>query len=424
MDLRLAGETSFLRRKFWSGRLLKTKYNFFSIYSGLVPPTSSTGLPQQPPAVASAGSHHGIGHQFVHPHFPIQPQQEHHQQPMQRQLGQSHLMRGGPSASGGGLLMLPPGGGGMPTSRSAVLLKERDKQAEKRRKAEEERQQVAKANQEFYTSSGLFERPKKISVPEHDQVAQVLGRFDNAQRIINSHSSCIGVDYAPPTPAPVQHIIGEEDEITASSTASNSSTATMMTPASALYGGHQNHHHAAASRRPPNQPSMPRPPSNQRLPENINQIYPPRPQQPSGHHNHHQPLPRRPTSMGPPMSNKDSAAASARLKDVSKTLPRLNLDNMTSNSSNISLEDIDSPSLQKIFSEMKNPLMGSNLISETSMMPPPLSAIITPRVTNHEGNNARSVPKYFVTPTVSPPPSPIKPMKASPMVKNLFRQQQ
>ena len=41
---------------------------------------------------------------------------------------------------------------------------------------------------------------------------------------------------------------------------------------------------------------------------------------------------------------------------------------------------------------------------------------LTFKVTKHEGNVARSAPKYFPTVHVSPPPSPIKPLKASPEV--------
>ena len=72
-------------------------------------------------------------------------------------------------------------------------------------------------------------------------------------------------------------------------------------------------------------------------------------------------------------------------------LDKLNLEKAKSD------QDID-----KIFSEM--------------LMPPPVSAIFTPKP-QHEGNKARSAPKYsFPTVHVSPPPSPIKPLKASPEV--------
>ena len=41
---------------------------------------------------------------------------------------------------------------------------------------------------------------------------RVLGPIEDAHRIINK-TSCFGVDYQPPTPAPAQHhVIGEEDE--------------------------------------------------------------------------------------------------------------------------------------------------------------------------------------------------------------------
>ena len=88
-----------------------------------------------------------------------------------------------------------------------------------------------------------------------------------------------------------------------------------------------------------------------------------------------------------------------RLKHAGRHLDKLNFDK-----ANSADQDID-----KIFSEM--------------LMPPPVSAIYTPKVTKHEGNVARSAPKYFPTVHVSPPPSPIKPLKASPEViqdKNLL----
>ena len=75
------------------------------------------------------------------------------------------------------------------------------------------------------------------------------------------------------------------------------------------------------------------------------------------------------------------------------------MDKLNFDKANSADQDID-----KIFSEM--------------LMPPPVSAIFTPKVTKHEGNVARSAPKYFPTVHVSPPPSPIKPLKASPEVCN------
>ena len=90
-------------------------------------------------------------------------------------------------------------------------------------------------------------------------------------------------------------------------------------------------------------------------------------------------------------------AAQQRLKHAGRHLDKLNFEKAVTAAN--SDQDID-----KIFSEM--------------LMPPPVSAIFTPKP-QHEGNKARSAPKYsFPTVHVSPPPSPIKPLKASPEVCN------
>ena len=68
----------------------------------------------------------------------------------------------------------------------------------------------------------------------------------------------IGVDYAPPTPAPVQHIIGEEDDMPAGANKP-------LTPAQALYGHHPSmgmHRPNSIPMRKPNAGTMPGPPSN------------------------------------------------------------------------------------------------------------------------------------------------------------------
>ena len=95
-----------------------------------------------------------------------------------------------------------------------------------------------------------------------------------------------------------------------------------------------------------------------------------------------------------------SAAALAnqqRLKNAGRHLDKLNFEKAA-----ISDQDID-----KIFSSV--------------IMPPPVSAIFTPKPKGHEGNLPKSAPKYsFPTVHVSPPPSPIKPLKASPEVCNFF----
>ena len=46
----------------------------------------------------------------------------------------------------------------------------------------------------------------KVFISFFQSVENVLGRFEHADRMLN----CIGVDYAPPTPAPSNHhIIGK-----------------------------------------------------------------------------------------------------------------------------------------------------------------------------------------------------------------------
>jgi hypothetical protein len=85
---------------------------------------------------------------------------------------------------------------------------------------------------------------------DNSQVANVLGDYSNAQRIINSQSSCIGIDYQPPTPAPIQHVIGGEDD----------------DDQNHARGGNLVDNHRPQKPRP----SIPRPPSHTRLPEDLN----------------------------------------------------------------------------------------------------------------------------------------------------------
>ena len=201
-------------------------------------------------------------------------------------------------------------------------------------------------------------------------MAQVLGRFDH------NMMSCIGVDYQPPTPAPstAHHIIGEEDDMP-------------KNPATAFYK--RPHHHPQPI--PRGQPPRLHPAAAVDPPVAM-PFAPPRPA-PSK-----QAAPG--LSMGPP---------SGIRREGTKNLSKLNLSNLTAADHKKVVENQD---INKIFSEMINPL------GEEAMMPPPLSAIITPKVSHHEGNNARLIPKYF--PAVSPPPSPIKPLKDSPEVSDFY----
>ncbi len=76
-------------------------------------------------------------------------------------------------------------------------------------------------------------------------VKQVLGDY---KTVINSQSSCIGIEYQPMTPAPnlQHHVIGGDDDLDDDE------------------GG------TKPAKRPP--ATIPRPPSHQRLPDSLNQV--------------------------------------------------------------------------------------------------------------------------------------------------------
>ena len=84
----------------------------------------------------------------------------------------------------------------------------RKQEAEKRRKEQQQAEKAAKAQEEFYTNSSLFAAPTRDHSGDNT-VAQVLGEFKGAQHMLTDKNNLIGVDYAPPTPAPAQHIIGK-----------------------------------------------------------------------------------------------------------------------------------------------------------------------------------------------------------------------
>ena len=80
-------------------------------------------------------------------------------------------------------------------------------------------------------------------------VSNVLGDFKDVTKLINSRGSVIGIDYQPPTPAPVQHVIGDEEEDTAAvgtgNTNGGSSHGGQMQPPPP--GGHGDRSAAASS---------------------------------------------------------------------------------------------------------------------------------------------------------------------------------
>ena len=180
--------------------------------------------------------------------------------------------------------------------------------------------------------------------------------------------SHIGVDYQPPTPAPstAHHIIGDDDDMPDN-------------PATAFYKA----------------PSMPKPHSIPRHPAS-NRLHSVDPSLAFNLHNRSNTQTKAAQgSMGPPTGG--FAQPRNIHREASKNL-KLNLEKTKQTEPLNPTQDIN-----KIFSEMINPLG-----EEVAMMPPPLSAIITPKVSQHEGNNARLIPKYFPVPMPAPAVSPLK----------------
>lgn len=171
-------------------------------------------------------------------------------------------------------------------------------------------------------------------------MASVLGDYSDAKRIINSRSSCIGIDYLPPTPAPVQHVIGGEDD------------EPVETNAHSVNGN--------ASDSDPNRPhkrpaSFPRPQNTQRLPDNINQPHRPqaKPSRPTpdlfpphasngfanmalapapGNHHKTSRMPNQPNQPSPNWSRAmgtspgGSSHSSSRMKHASQSLQKIKTD--------------------------------------------------------------------------------------------------
>ena len=118
----------------------------------------------------------------------------------------SNSTNSGSSSRHAGMMPAPPS-----KARLTVLQEEKKRAAMQRALEQQEREQRAKAAQDYYATPGLFQAPERVSAEEAGQVAQVLGTFSDAKSVINSKTSCIGIEYQPPTPAPSlhHHIIGE-----------------------------------------------------------------------------------------------------------------------------------------------------------------------------------------------------------------------
>uniref|UniRef100_A0A0K2TGK9 AF4/FMR2 family member lilli n=1 Tax=Lepeophtheirus salmonis TaxID=72036 RepID=A0A0K2TGK9_LEPSM len=97
-------------------------------------------------------------------------------------------------------------------------------------------------------------------------------------------------------------------------------------------------------------------------------------------------LPPHPSNNHPPKKPGES----------NKQRPRTSNSSSRSNSNNVEYEE---KKVQDMIRQMLDPISGNN-----NQMPALLSAIVTPSITEHEGNNNRSVPRYLPTPGLLPPP--------------------
>ena len=192
-------------------------------------------------------------------------------------------------------------------------------------------------------------------------VEKVMGKYNAANVAILNTPSYLGVDYAPPTPAPArEHIIGEEDEIdTAEPVSSRSAPSHIRKPSQPLAPRQP----SGGSLRPPaNPPPVLKPPSSSQKPATGSWDAPMAPPQ----------LPTK-SSHKPHQS---SCAKSDSQHPKKRPVPAQKLSPLTmpSNSKKSGLSSQqsieDDKKLEDIFKEMKHP----------HAIPEPLSGIETPRV--------------------------------------------
>lgn len=194
-------------------------------------------------------------------------------------------------------------------------------------------------------------------------VEKVMGKYNAANVAILNTPSYLGVDYAPPTPAPArEHIIGEEDEMdTAEPVSSRSAPGHIRKPSQPpaprqLSGG---------SLRPPvNPPPVPKPPSSSQKPASGSWDAPMAPPQLPTKSSH------KPHQSSGNSSKSDSQHPKKRSMPAQKLSP-LTMPSSSKKSGLSSQQSIeDDKKLEDIFKEMKHP----------HAIPEPLSGIETPRV--------------------------------------------
>ena len=185
------------------------------------------------------------------------------------------------------------------------------------------------------------------------EVEKVMGKYNAANVAILNTPSYLGVDYAPPTPAPArEHIIGEEDEV---------DTAEPVTSRSAP--GHIRKSSQPPAQRQPSSSSL-RPPANppQKAPSSSRKPTP-------GTWDGSMAPPQFPSGPAKPKQS-ESVSQLSKKRPVKKLSPII----MPSNSKKSGLTSqpsIDDDKLDDILNEMRNPGLAE--------LPEPLSAIETPR---------------------------------------------
>jgi len=294
---------------------------------------------------------------------------------------------------------------------------EQDKQAAANKRKEERRaMQAEERRRKEWVGPDLFGGVmKKGDASQENDVSRILGSY-SADKVGNKDTGdvgLIGVDYAPPTPAPArEHIIGEEDE------EENNQKPNIKKPPPPA--PHSSRHHPSASLRPPSSqtkhsshkdksPSLHHPSKSSSWKGSMAP-----PQSPS--------VPVKPPHK-PPHQMSSVPEASSRKSSKQKPSPlKIQSNEKKSSVSSKDIIEDDDAQLKSILAEMQQPLPSFS----NSGLPTPLGIIETPRVDLDErGCNRNSRPVYpggfgswgrpITSP--SPPKNPDPPSPPPPAVK-------
>ncbi|CAB4068645.1 unnamed protein product [Lepeophtheirus salmonis] len=280
---------------------------------------------------------------------------------------------GGGGGGGGG-----PGGGGYYSSsgsahhrrpqqssiQNTILTAKREKKAAAASRRQEQQLREAAKDDLYEAGPGLFDCPQKVQAdPQSQIVNQVLGRFETT--VINT-PSCIGIDYQPQTPAPAQHLIGEEDEVPKSKR-----PPTLTRPNGSRLPENISQTHRPAARN--NSLSLPSS-SRAQPPSSSAMLPPPAPPRSSKNNPYNHPssssfLPPHPSNNHPPKKPGES----------NKQRPRTSNSSSRSNSNNVEYEE---KKVQDMIRQMLDPISGNNnqmpallYLPTPGLLPPPIGKI-------------------------------------------------